>query len=333
VGNLYVANEGNNTIEKYDSLGNGSLFATLPAGTACFGVALDVSNTVYVASFGFYVYKITNPGGVVSTFVSGLSVLDEPYGLVFDNARNLFVANGLGGWIEKIDTQTNATRFATPGHGPIGVTFDSAGNLYVGLSGPDQILKYDTLGNASTFVASLAHEPWGMVFDSSGNLYVAGESDSSIEKVTPQGNITVFANSSSGLFATAFLAIQESRYSDNWFKVAGGGGTGTNTEFLLNGTAGQQDAGTAMTGGQYGMVGGFWGRISVVQTPGAPLLTIIHTGSEAIVSWPPTVTGWTLQTNNNLATGTWGNYTGSVINNSVTNSSPTGNLFFRLSHP
>jgi hypothetical protein len=40
--------------------------------------------------------------------------------------------------------------------------------------------------------------------------------------------------------------------------------------------------------------------------------------------------GWTLQTNVNLATGSWGNYTGTVVNNSVTNSPPVGNLFFRL---
>jgi hypothetical protein len=45
------------------------------------------------------------------------------------------------------------------------------------------------------------------------------------------------------------------------------------------------------------------------------------------------VTGWTLQTNNNLGTGTWGNYGGTVVNNSVTNSTPTGNLFFRLTQP
>jgi hypothetical protein len=64
-----------------------------------------------------------------------------------------------------------------------------------------------------------------------------------------------------------------------------------------------------------------------------PRLTIIYTNNQAIVSWPSTVASWTLQTNNNLAAGTWGNYAGPVINNTVTNSPPTGNLFFRLSHP
>ena len=65
----------------------------------------------------------------------------------------------------------------------------------------------------------------------------------------------------------------------------------------------------------------------------APTLIVTHVGNQAIVSWDPSATGWILQTNNNLSTGTWGNYLGQVVNNSVTNSPPTGNLFFRLTQP
>ncbi len=64
-----------------------------------------------------------------------------------------------------------------------------------------------------------------------------------------------------------------------------------------------------------------------------PELTIIYANNQAIVSWPSTISPWTLQTNNNLATGVWGNYAGTIVNNTVTNSLPTGNLFFRLSYP
>lgn len=64
-----------------------------------------------------------------------------------------------------------------------------------------------------------------------------------------------------------------------------------------------------------------------------PMLTSTHVGNQVVVSWPLTATGWTLQTNNNLATSAWGNYLGPVSNNSVTNSATTGNLFFRLTHP
>jgi hypothetical protein len=119
-------------------------------------------------------------------------------------------------------------------------------------------------------------------------------------------------------------------YSVDWYKIAGGGGTSTGGVYSVSGTIGQHDAGGSLTGGSYSLTGGFWSLISVVQTPGAPLLTITYSGNQAIVSWSPSVTGWTLQTNNNLATGTWGNYLGAVSNNRVTNSPSQGNLFFRL---
>jgi hypothetical protein len=118
-------------------------------------------------------------------------------------------------------------------------------------------------------------------------------------------------------------------YSIDWYKIAGGGGTSTNGQYSLSGTIGQPDASGAMTGGNYSVTGGFW-SLYAVQTPGAPLLTITYAGNQAVVSWSPSVTGWTLQTNANLATPTWGNYLGTIVNNSVTNAPPKGNLFFRL---
>ena len=62
-------------------------------------------------------------------------------------------------------------------------------------------------------------------------------------------------------------------------------------------------------------------------------LSIVSFANENIVSWPGSLTGWTLQTNADLTTGSWGNYAGPVVNNTVTNVPPAvGNLFFRLYH-
>ena len=132
------------------------------------------------------------------------------------------------------------------------------------------------------------------------------------------------------LFTAALVHAQS--YSIDWSTIDGGGGTSTGGVYSVSGTIGQSDAGGPMTGGQYSVTGGFC-ALYAVQTPGAPLLTITYAGNQAIVSWPPSVTGWTLQTNVNLATGTWGNYAGAVVNNRVTNAPPTGNLFFRLKNP
>ena len=134
------------------------------------------------------------------------------------------------------------------------------------------------------------------------------------------------------VFLILALVAHAQEYSIDWYKVSGGGGASMGGVYSVSGTIGQHDAGGPMTGGNYSLTGGFW-ALYAVQTPGAPLLTITHLGNQAIVSWPPSVTGWTLQTNANLATLTWGKYLGTVVNNAVTNPLPHGNLFFRLTQP
>jgi hypothetical protein len=132
------------------------------------------------------------------------------------------------------------------------------------------------------------------------------------------------------------LRASAQSYTIDWYKVAGGGGTSTGGVYSISGTIGQSDAsannamsGVPMIGTTYSLTDGFW-SLYAVQMAGAPLLTITYVDNQAIVSWSPAATGWTLQTNSNLATGTWGNYAGAVVNNSVSNAPPTGNLFFRL---
>ena len=127
-------------------------------------------------------------------------------------------------------------------------------------------------------------------------------------------------------------------YSIDWYKIAGGGGTSTGGTYQVSGTIGQPDASGAMTGGSYSLTGGFWALISVVQTPGAPLLTITLNPqlSTINVSWPSPSTGWTLQQNSDLTTTSWSTSSGisdNGTNKSITITSPTGNLFFRLRNP
>ena len=121
-------------------------------------------------------------------------------------------------------------------------------------------------------------------------------------------------------------------YNIDWYKVAGGGVTAPSTGgvYSVSGTIGQPDAGKTMSDGYFTVTGGFW-AISAIQTAGAPVLSIARNGNKAVVWWDPSVTGWTLQTNVNLATpATWGNYKGTIVNNSTTNTAPPNNLFFRL---
>jgi hypothetical protein len=134
--------------------------------------------------------------------------------------------------------------------------------------------------------------------------------------------------------ATVSLSVTSlaQSYSIDWYKVSGGGGTSTGGVYTVSGTIGQYDAGGGLSGGNYVVTGGFW-AIYAVQTLGAPNLFITKLGNQAIIYWDPAVTGYTLQTNANLATLAWGNYLGTVVNNSTTNSPSNGTVFFRLTHP
>jgi len=71
-------------------------------------------------------------------------------------------------------------------------------------------------------------------------------------------------------------------------------------------------------------------NVLTITAPSGPRLSIALVANRAVVSWSPSVSGWTLQTNTDLVTGAWGNYPGQVMNNSVTNSPNVKTLFYRL---
>lgn len=124
-------------------------------------------------------------------------------------------------------------------------------------------------------------------------------------------------------------------YSIDWFTIDGGGGTSTGGVFSVSGTIGQPDAGV-MSGGQYSLNGGFWGILSAVQTPGAPLLSIQRADGGARVFWPKPATDWLLDQSLTV-TGAWSQVTFPYATNatdiSVSLPSPTGNRFYRLRKP
>jgi hypothetical protein len=124
------------------------------------------------------------------------------------------------------------------------------------------------------------------------------------------------------------------QYAIGWYKIAAGGGTSANGDYSISGTIGQHDAGGPLKGGNYSLMGGFWSLIGVVQSVGAPNLTIISSGPNSVeVLWPDTGS-YTLQQNASLASGNWtaSSHPITVANgtNSITITSPAGSLFFRL---
>lgn len=140
------------------------------------------------------------------------------------------------------------------------------------------------------------------------------------------------------LIAARQNSLQAQNYSVDWFKIAGGGGTSTNTQFAVSGTVGQPDVGPAMSAGQFSVTGGFWSLVTAVPSPGAPALAVAHSGHNVIISWPSPSSGFVLQENTSPTNPNgWSNYPGSISDNgttrSITITSPAGNWLFRLRHP
>lgn len=138
----------------------------------------------------------------------------------------------------------------------------------------------------------------------------------------------------------AVLSVSELHaqpYSIAWYKIAGGGGTGSNGSYSVSGTIGQHDAGGFLTGGNFSLNGGFWSLVAV-QTPGSPVLTIVLTSTNtAVISWPSPSTGFVLHQNANLNTTNWVTPAETITDNGTNKfiivDPPAGTRFFRLSIP
>ena len=131
--------------------------------------------------------------------------------------------------------------------------------------------------------------------------------------------------------------VNAQSYSIDWYKIAGGGGTSTGGVYAVSGSIGQPDAGGPLTGGSYSLTGGFW-ALYAVQTPGAPTLFILKSGNNAVLYWSAAATGYRLENNSNLASGSgWGTVpvTPVTVNgfNYVTNGITPGNNYYRLHSP
>lgn len=195
-GNLYVTDNGNETIRKITADGEVSTFAGQVgefgsadgAGSEALfwfvtGVAVDADGNVYVADTNNNTIRRISPDGVVTTLAGR--------------------ANGYVPAPGSEDGTGSAARF----HQPNGVAVDVAGNVYVADYANHTIRKITPDGVVSTFAgqapasgnvdatgnnARLNH-PTGVAVDSAGNVYVAEFIGNTIRKITPDGVVTTLA--------------------------------------------------------------------------------------------------------------------------------------------
>lgn len=206
-GNLYVANQGANTIIKFAPNGSSSLFATSGLNQP-YGLAFDVDGNLYAANAGSSTIQKFAPNGTSTLFAN--TGLVTPIGIAFDGSGNLYAVNLGNSTIQKFAPNGTGTRFnqGLSLASPLGIAFDTAGNLYVTNGSDGKIYKLDSNGVASNYTNPSSGDPYGLAFDTNGNLYVANATGNTIRKYTPPSATgTTFANT--GLNGPTFIAVTE----------------------------------------------------------------------------------------------------------------------------
>jgi streptogramin lyase len=221
-GNLYVSNQTSvfvsgapDSIVKVDpSTGNVTPFITLASGYVPAGLRFGPNGNLYVSQNGG-IGAATGTGtvdcynGTTGEFIASVVTnLNNPTGLLFDSAGNLYVSSFLDHSIVIYDG-TNSSIFVGPGSGgllgPSGLQFGPDGNLYVADLLLGAIRRYDSKGaSIDDFIAEggkLDNEfPSDLLFDRLGNLLVADLGGSFTD---PRGNVKAF-NAATGDYVADF---------------------------------------------------------------------------------------------------------------------------------
>jgi streptogramin lyase len=208
VGNIYVADQKNNTIRKITPAGIVSTLAGTPGvrgsadgtGSAALfanpeGVAVDRIGNVYVTDKLNCTIRKISPDGVVTT-IAGMAGTQGstdgtgsdarfccPAGIAVDPAGNIYVADWLNNTIRKIT--------------PAGAVSTLAGTA--GVYG-----RADGTGSAAEFFY-----PFGLAIDASGNIFAAENGNDAVRKITPAGVVTTVLGTEAPVY-TSGVAVDSS---------------------------------------------------------------------------------------------------------------------------
>ena len=259
VGNVYIADAGNNN--RVRKVTPGGTITTIAGGGLAPGpgwgdggratsaqlrgpnwVAVDGQGNVYISDFFNSRVRKVNTAGTITTFagtgITGYSGdggpatsagLVGPQGVAVDGQGNVYIVDGNGDRVRKVDRAGTITTFAGTGlrgfsgdggpatsarlNNPEGVAVDQDGNVYIADLQNGRVRKVNPVGTITTFAgggpslgdggratSALVRYPYGVAVDGQGNVYIADRVDHRVRVVNKQGTITTFAGTGSGGF-------------------------------------------------------------------------------------------------------------------------------------
>lgn len=205
VGNIYIADAGNNVIRKVTAstgiittvAGTGAAGYTGDGGAATsatlnfpFGLAVDGNGNLYIADANNQaIRKVTASTGIITTFAGNGTAgytgdggqatsaeIDQPLRVAVDSSGNIYFSDPNNNVIRKVTMST-------------GIITTVAGNGTAGYTGDG--------GQATNAEIS---NPYGVAVDGAGNIYISDRANSVIRKVTASTGIitTVAGNGTQG---------------------------------------------------------------------------------------------------------------------------------------
>jgi len=240
-GNLFISEVINNDIREMAPSRLVSTFSGTgaqgaingPGNSATFDapnqLAIDAAQNLYVSDFNNNMIRQISPLGVVSTFAGtgaqgtgdgtkAAATFNNPEGLVFDPAGNMYIADRGSSTIRKIDITGQVSTFAvlnggtapaTPDAGLGFLSSDAAGNIYFGntdqveVNAPASFPKVIAGSGSPGFAngkgtAALFFGPNGLTADAIGNIYIADTYNNRIRKIDAAGVVSTLAGEGIG---------------------------------------------------------------------------------------------------------------------------------------
>lgn len=199
---VYVADEVNNRIQKFDTNGN---FLSKWKVKKPYGVAVSPDGSVYASSETLNkISRYDSNGGLKAQWGgkgSAQGQFNQPLGLAIDKKGNVYVADYNNHRVQKFNANgifvmqwTSAANAGDTLAYPYGAAVDKNFNLYVSDTANQRIVKYDNTGK---FVKKWGSEgsssgqfenPRTLAVDDIGNVYVADAENNRIQKFDANGN-------------------------------------------------------------------------------------------------------------------------------------------------
>ncbi len=199
-GNIYVADNRNNRVEKFDS--SGRYASSFDMGGIPEGITIDISGNINVVDrSNMTIEKFSPAGTLLSSFGSAGSAagqLGNAERIAVDSSGNIYVTdvNIVDKFNSKgiIMSQFFANDTTNCCMNAMGIAIDSSNNIYVADMESHGIIKFNSTGsilsvfNATFSAPRISSTPQDVAVDTAGNIYVADTDNGRIVKLNPSGH-------------------------------------------------------------------------------------------------------------------------------------------------